>query len=149
MTDFDEVCSQLYDELAAHVHAFAALVPIVGDVVTGDAIEQSAGLLAGQLLGPDERMAAQTVIDLANVLGWDTDDPHWWRTPLGQAVAASVGHPSAEAVTQEVAAAMLGVTRQRVQQLIAAGRLSRGRAGHRSRVSMVSVRRELAERAGS
>ncbi|SCG61034.1 hypothetical protein [Micromonospora humi] len=49
----------------------------------------------------------------------------WWRTPLGQAVARRMGHPTAEAVSYAVAGAMLGITRQGVHDLAARGKLPR------------------------
>ena len=49
----------------------------------------------------------------------------WWRTPLGQAVVRTVGHPYAEAVSLATAGAMLGISRQGVHDLVRRGRLPR------------------------
>ena len=49
----------------------------------------------------------------------------WWGTPLGQTVAARVGHPSAESISYATAGAMLGITRQGVHDLVRRGRLPR------------------------
>lgn len=85
----------------------------------------------------DDRLAAQTVIDLAGV-AWEIDPPaEWWRTPLGRLVARSVGRDDSEAVTQSVAAAMLGVTRGTIAQLVARGTLDRHPEGGVSRASVL------------
>jgi len=86
--------------------------------------QRTARMMAAQLASGDDRLAAQTVIDLAAVLPEDIPD-EWWASPLGRLVAQSVGYPSAEAVSFSVAAAMLGISKTRVQQLIAAGKLER------------------------
>ncbi len=49
----------------------------------------------------------------------------WWGTPLGQAVARRVGHPSAASVSYATAGAMLGISRQGVHDLVRRGRLPR------------------------
>lgn len=118
---------------------------VLGPLVGQDLIELSmdaqrlrltATRLAAQLL--DDRddggelgvhaddIAAETAQDVMCGL-WPRSDPpdEWWQTPLGRAVARSVGLDSSEAVSASVAAAMLGVSRGRVYQLIAAGKLDR------------------------
>lgn len=49
----------------------------------------------------------------------------WWGTPLGRAVAQRAGHPAAAAVPVSVAAAMLGITRQGVHDLVRRRKLDR------------------------
>jgi hypothetical protein len=49
----------------------------------------------------------------------------WWQTPLGQAIARRVGHPSLEAISYATAGAMLGISRQGVHDLVRRGRLPR------------------------
>lgn len=85
----------------------------------------TARVLAAQLASGDDRLAAQTAIDLAAAILPDEIPDGWWATPLGRLMAQSAGHPTAEAVSFSVAAAMLGVSKGRVQQLVTAGKLDR------------------------
>lgn len=104
-------------------------------------VEHRAQLWASILTSNNDREAAQTVIDLMNALWPHADPPNdWWTTPLGHAVARSVGHPSAETISYSVAAAMLGCSKQYVAKLVRAGRLDRGPAGG---VTSQSVRAAL------
>ncbi len=104
--------------------------------------EQAAPRIAAQLRGDDDHEVAQTVIDLA-AAGVIPDDPlpGWWATPLGRMTARSIGHPAAEAVTHSVAAAMLGVTRGTIAQLVHRRTLDRHPDGG---VTAASVRARLA-----
>lgn len=137
------VAAQIQDELE---RALWALVPLLGPDLHDDygrRPAEVAAMLAAQLASGDDRLAAQTVIDLAaaGVIP-DDPDPDWWATPLGRAVAASVGHPTATHVSYSVAGAMLGVTRGRVGQLVAAHKLDRHPDGG---VDVTSIRRRIAE----
>lgn len=85
----------------------------------------AARMMAAQLASGDDKLAAQTAIDLAGAILPDDIPDVWWSTPLGRLMAQSVGHPTAEAVSFSVAAAMLGVSKGRVQQLAGAGKLER------------------------
>lgn len=85
----------------------------------------AAARLAAQLASGDDRLAAQTAIDYATALLPEEIPDDWWGTPAGRLIAQSVGHPGAEAVSFSVAGAMLGVSKGRVQQLVAAGKLER------------------------
>jgi hypothetical protein len=104
--------------------------------------------LAADLTGGDERIAAQTAIDLANALfPGDTAIPDdWWGTPLGRLMARTAGHPAAEAVSYRVAAAMLGLSKPRVQQFAGDGRLLKHPDGG---VTTASVRGLLQDREAS
>lgn len=65
---------------------------------------------------------AELVIDIMNALFGDGEPPiEWWGTPLGQACAGSLGVDTAEAVSQSVAGAILGVTRGTIAQMLARG----------------------------
>jgi len=46
-----------------------------------------ARMLAAQLAGRDDRLAAQTAIDLANAVLPDAIPDDWWATPLGRLTA--------------------------------------------------------------
>lgn len=85
-------------------------------------VQQDAEVWAALLLGPDRERAVHTAARMIAVLypGDAPFDPpeHWWRSPLGRAVARRVGHPAAERVTFALAGAMLGITRQGVHDLV-------------------------------
>jgi hypothetical protein len=102
-------------------------------------IASHARAMAGQLAqDEDDRLAAQTVIDLMTVCYADRDpDSDWWRTPLGRLVARSIGADDAEAVSRSVAAAMLGVHPGTVAQLVHRGRLDRHPDGGITRASVL------------
>jgi hypothetical protein len=92
-----------------------------------------AGRWADALYGDDDRSALITSARLIATLypGDRVFDPpaEWWQTPLGQAIARRVGHPSLEAVSYATAGAMLGITRQGVHDLVRRGRLPRHPTG--------------------
>lgn len=99
-----------------------------------------------QLSSDDEHLAAQTVIDCAGHLWPLNPEPEWWRTPLGRLVARSVGGESVP-VTQAEAAAMLGVTRGTIAQLVSRGSLARHPDGGVDRAAVFARMRMLAARA--
>ncbi|ASW56490.1 hypothetical protein CIK06_23510 [Plantactinospora sp. KBS50] len=110
-------------------------------------LEIAAEVWAAQVLGPDERLAAETVRRLVAEIyqSGDVFAPpfEWWRTPFGALVARRFGHPAAEAVSLTVASAMLGITRQGVHDLVRRGKLRRDKASGGVLVS--SVRDRLAQ----
>jgi hypothetical protein len=83
--------------------------------------------MAAQLVSRDDRLAVQTAIDLAAAIfpGGAGIPVGWWGTPLGRLMVQTAGHPTAEAVSFGVAAAMLQVSKGRVQQLVDRGTLDR------------------------
>jgi hypothetical protein len=128
-TPFDDLVTQLRTEVGAIAQGLAALIgPSEAMQEVEMRVDSHAVMWASYLLGDDDKLAAQTVIDLANVLFPDDREPQlqWWRTPLGQAVARSMGHPSAEVISYSMAGAMLGCTKQNVAKHVTAGRLERG-----------------------
>jgi hypothetical protein len=104
---------------------------------------------AALLLGDDDKAAAYTAGRLISALypGDAPFDPpaQWWATPFGRSVALRVGHPTATEVPVAVAAAMLGMTRQGVHDLLHRGKLARDPVGG---VTVASVRARLAARVG-
>lgn len=135
--------SKAAEQLADDIHAriIAALTSLGWSDLAELArtrVDQAAERLAWQLTqDADDHLAAQTVIDLTGVL-WDLDpDPDWWRTPVGRLVARSIGRDDTEAVTQHQAAAMLGVTRGTIAQLVARGTLDRHPDGGVLRASVL------------
>jgi hypothetical protein len=90
-----------------------------------DRTQAAARMMAAQLASGDDKLAAQTAIDLAALILPEDIPDDWWATPLGKLAAQSVGHPTAEAVSFSVAAAMLGVSKGRAQALVKAGKLER------------------------
>ncbi|MEW9528926.1 hypothetical protein [Microbispora sp. NPDC049125] len=102
---------------------------------------------ADVLLGEDDRAAAFLAIRLVSVLypGDTPFDPpaSWWGTPLGRAVARRAGHPAATAVPVSVAAAMLGITRQGVHDLVRRHKLGRDPDGA---ITTASIQARLTRR---
>lgn len=92
-------------------------------------VASRAAALAAELLAPDDAAARLAGIRLVAVLhpGDEPFDPPegWWRTPLGRVMAWRVGFPGAEGVPVAVAAAMLGISRQFVHDLMNRGKLDR------------------------
>lgn len=136
MTD---LTNYLFDELDRAL--VGPVRSLLGDDL-GDLLEQRlttrARMLAGQLTADDNRVAAETVIDLMAALFPLSDPPHgWWRSPLGRVCAASFGHDDAEAVSRSVAQAMLGISRQRLQALLDEGKLDRHPDGGVVRASVM------------
>ncbi len=102
------------------------------------------------LSGEDDRAAAFLAIRLVTALypGDEPFDPPatWWGTPLGRAVARRAGHPAAVAVPVPVAAAMLGITRQGVHDLIRRRKLDRDPDGA---VTTASIQGRLSRSRGA
>lgn len=67
--------------------------------------------------------AAQTVMNLLH--GMHDPEPSWWRTPLGRLCANALVTVTAEAITYQVAADMLGVARGTVGTMMHRGTLDR------------------------
>lgn len=122
----DDAAAQVADEIETRL--IWPLEMLLGPGEEFTLLRQRAGVTArmmvAQLASGDDKLAAQTAIDLAAVLP-DAIPDGWWATPLGKLIAQSVGHPSAEAVSFSGAAAMLGVSKGRVQQLVSGGKLDR------------------------
>lgn len=119
---------QLRSELEGRAVALAAIAGPEAAAEWPRTIAQRAGELAAQLTQDyDDRLAAQTATDVMCALWPDgVDPPHeWWHSPLGRLVARSVGREDAETVSHSVAAAMLGVHRGTVAQLVHRGTLDR------------------------
>lgn len=134
-----DVAEQLLDEVAARASALGAVLgPEMATALDG-AVAARVAEWAAQLASDDDRLAAQIVIDLACVLWPDGCEPpaEWWRTPVGRLFARSLGRDDADAVTHSVAAAMLGVTRGTVAQMVHRGTLDRHPDGGVLRASVL------------
>ena len=135
-----EVEQQLYDALEQRV---VGALEALGLLDLADEarrrLDSTVPVLAAQLVQDgDDRLSAQTVIDLAGV-AWDIDPaPEWWHTPLGRLVARSVGCEDSEVVSHSVAAAMLGVHRGTISQLVHRGTLDRHPDGGVARASVLA-----------
>jgi hypothetical protein len=132
MPDLDmhaALTEQLRQDVGAVAAALDALIGTT-EMTAADRVHARAPMWAANLLGGDDKLAAQTVIDVMCVIGADDHQPiEWWATPLGRAVARSVGHPTADTVSYSVAGAMLGVTKQAIHKMVKSGRLTPGRDG--------------------
>lgn len=130
---------------AAHVELVGQLAGLAEsrlldplEILTGDdelvrpvreRVRADAQMWAAQLLGPDDRVARHAGARMISAF-YPGDGPfempaEWWRTPLGRVVARRMGHPSREAVSYAEAAAMLGITRQGVHDLVRRNKLDR------------------------
>lgn len=127
----DRLTAQIRDELdRALVGPVSALCGMdLGDMLRRR-LATAAPAIAAQLRAPDDQLVAETVIDVMGAL-WpncapeDCEEAHWWRSPLGQACARSLGHSAGESVTHSVAAAMLGVPRSNIGVWVRRGKLDR------------------------
>ncbi len=135
MTDLERQITDDLDRIGGRLGALLGLD--VADMIS-DRARSRAAMIAHQLTGDlDDHQAAEVAIDLMALLWPESDPPaDWWGTALGRAIACSAGMDGAEAVTRSVAAAMLGVTRGRVTQLVDAGKLDVHPAGGITRVSI-------------
>lgn len=138
------------EQLVGALHERAWALAVCGlrfadptDAVAASQIDSVAHVMAAQLAqDDDDRLSAQTCIDVMCLL-WPEAAPEdcgqavWWRTPLGRLCARSLGRDDAEAVSQSVAAAMLGVTRGTIAQLVHRGTLDRHPDGGVLRASVL------------
>jgi hypothetical protein len=86
----------------------------------------------------DDKTAADVGADLMATLWGHNDPPHeWWCTPLGRLCARALDHDDSESVTQHVAAAMLGITRGSIAQMLHRGNLDRHPDGGVLRSSVI------------
>lgn len=125
------VAEQLTDELADAAAPLVALLHPDLAIQVDQALRDQADVLAAQLCqDTDDRLAAQTVIDVMNFL-WPNAAPEeagrgcWWTTPLGRMCARSLGHSTTDAVTHSVAAAMLGIKTGSIGAMVQRGVLDR------------------------
>lgn len=142
-----EIASQLRDELHARAYPLAVLgePEAVGRLDTDRVAERIAAQLAEAIDAGDDRLLAETVIDVMCAL-WPTEDPppEWWQSPVGRTCAHSVGDTDhTDAVTQSVAAAMLGLAVGSIGPMIARGDLDRGQDGG---VTVASIKRRITRR---
>lgn len=139
--------SQVLDELdrAITVPVGALLGLDLADMTRQRIRDRASTITAALTSGSGDDNCAGLVQDLMCLL-WPVAPEHcgqagWWRSPLGQACARSLGHDAGESVSQSVAAVMLGVTRGTVAQLVHRGTLDRHPDGG---VLRASVLRRLA-----
>jgi hypothetical protein len=103
----------------------------------GEQARERAPVYAAQLRGEVRGTAAQTAIDLAQLLP-DEIPAEWWATPLGQAIARTNEAP--QTVTVAEAARILGVSRGRAYALAYDGKITPAPGG----VTLTSVLERLA-----
>jgi hypothetical protein len=140
MSSTEAVAAQLTGELGGVARA-------IGDVLGVDLLldmetrlEPACRRLAAELCSGDDHLAAEAVLTVMTARWPEGTDPppEWWHTPVGRMVARSVGRDDAEAVTHSVAAAMLGLHRGTVAQLVYRGTLDRHPDGGITRASVLA-----------
>lgn len=118
----------------------SALTPFTG-FLDDAGVEARCTAVVAELCSDDDRLAAEACLTVMTLL-WPQASPEdcgrgdWWTTPLGRLCARSLG-TDGESVTQSVAAAMLGVTKGTVSQLVHRGTLDRHRDGGVLRASVL------------
>jgi len=120
----DDLRAEIANLLADRAFLLAgAIAPELAGALGAAAAAGSERVVA-DLLGDDERAAAAAGILLVT-LAWGEGDPpdEWWHTPAGRAVARTVTADPGESVRAATAARMLGVSSQRVGDLLAKGKL--------------------------
>lgn len=124
----NHAANQLHEELSLILFSISTLLPAAAELQPSDARCQ---MLVAQLeQDDDDRLSAQTAVDIMCAL-WpncqpeDADQADWWRTDLGRLLARALGRGDSESVTHAVAAAMLGVPRHNIGQMVARGQLDR------------------------
>ncbi|MBD2893374.1 MULTISPECIES: hypothetical protein [Actinomadura] len=144
-----ETHTALYRQLAGEIEArfLAPLDALLDGAALPDGTEPltalrrrldaDAQMWAAQILGPDPALARSAAARVLAVVQPFDPDPSWWRTPFGRAVVRLIGHPGRASVSRSVAGAMLGITRQGVQDLVNRGKLARHPDGG---VSVASIR---------
>jgi len=107
-------------------------------------VDELAPVLAERLLQDEDDELGQTAAGQLLPVLWpgcgpeDAGEAEWWSTPLGRACARHIsGRDGTEAVSHSVAAAMLGVTRGTVAQLVHRGTLDRHPDGGVLRLSVL------------
>lgn len=99
---------------------------------------------ARDLLGDDDASAVRTASRLLSVM-FDADEfsppDAWWLTAFGRIVALRIGYPGRATLSGVEAAAMLGISRQGVHDLVRRGKLATAEDG---RVLTTSVQDRLA-----
>jgi len=113
-----------------------------------------AAVTVADLVSEDVRLAAGSAQTVGGaVLGtqfdpevaWPNPPDEWWATPLGRLTGVALGRDPEDAdatVSVAAARALLGVSRARVYQLLAEGKLERGPDGRILRASVGAHLRE-------
>jgi hypothetical protein len=114
-------------ELAVRfINRAAALgIPVAGEVDGNpDSVNRVTAPLNMMLASPEPaaRRQGATVVVAALADVAERSDPDWWETDLGRYVAREIGSPHPY-VSRQVAAAVLGVTRQAIGQMVRRGDL--------------------------
>lgn len=133
MTLADEIA----DSLATLTHTLAGLLGADLAPILAARAEQAAERIAADLTNPD--VAVRTAAELVAALWTGDPPPDWWTTDLGRAVAGAGGD---DPVSFGTAAAILGVSRGTVSQLVARETVTRYPGGGLSRASVLRYAQE-------
>ena len=139
---------QLIDEASALAGASLAWLGPDAATPLWDLIAARAAGLIGEASSADDRIAAEAARLIVAACHGQADPPiDWWTTPLGRLVAVQFGTDT-QRVTQSVAAAMLGVDRGTVAQMMRRGGRHALEAHPDGGIVRGSVFREIARRSG-
>lgn len=134
-TKLRPAATQCRDEIQAVARSLAAL-GLEGLELEGGkkALSGPAATIVANLASEDTKVARHTYAALMALL-WPHQPPEqagrpdWWRTPLGQLCARQAADDGAVGVSSATAAAMLGVTKGTVAQMVSRGNLDRHSGG--------------------
>lgn len=129
---------------AAHAEPLGRLLGWSAQSMIVEQVRQVAPGRVLPLSDPDE--GYDTALGVMDAIFGDADpEPQWWGTPLGRACGAALGQDGAE-VTHSQAAAILGVSRGTISQLVARGTLPRHPHGGVAREAVLRRERERTAR---
>lgn len=129
MSIAEEAAAQLAAELGGAARALTDILGTDLAEIVEQRLDGRCALLAAELASDDDHLAAEATLSVMCARWPDGTEPppQWWRTPVGRLVARSAGRDDTDAVSHSVAAAMLGVARGTVAQMMS--RAGRGLGG--------------------
>lgn len=122
------VAAQLRDELGRRADEVArCLAPCPPPEPVGTRHpwrRDAATAIATWLCSNDDDVATLVSIELVEALWPQCDAPlRWWRSPLGRVIARTLGHPTADSVSESIAALVLNTDVAEIDNLLSTGAL--------------------------
>lgn len=116
--------NQLAEDLAMIAFNTSGLFGLDLHPILTARVDSLASLLISELRTDETAISAATTIMHA-LHGTHDPDPDWWRSPLGRLCANALAEESAEAITHQAAADMLGLARGTIAAMVHRGTLDR------------------------